>query len=60
MVRLNPVEKTEKESDDVIMSLFLDFLMKSAVEEPESLIAYTSKMSQSANELLVGEIIDED
>ncbi len=60
LVRLNPVEKTEEEGDDVMMSLFLDFLMKSAVEEPESLIAYTSEMSQEANELLTGVEIDED
>jgi antitoxin PrlF len=60
LIRLNPVEKTESESDDVMMSLFLDFLMKSAVEEPKSLIAYTNQMSQEANELLAGVDIDED
>ena len=37
LVRLNPVEKTEEDRDDVMMSLFLDFLMKSAIEEPSSL-----------------------
>lgn len=59
LVRLNPIEKTEEDNDDVMMSLFLDFLMKSAVEEPESLIAYTSQMSQEANELLAGVELDE-
>ena len=59
LVRLNPVKKTESERDDVMMSLFLDFLMKSAIEEPESLISYTSQMSQEANELLAGVDIDE-
>ena len=60
LVRLNPIEKIEEEQDDVMMSLFLDFLMKSAVEEPESLVAYTENMSQEANELLAGVDIDED
>ncbi|PSB06661.1 hypothetical protein C7B62_22210 [Pleurocapsa sp. CCALA 161] len=60
LVRLNPVKKTESERDDVMMSLFLDFLMKFAIEEPESLVAYTENMSQEANELLAGVEIDED
>ena len=60
LVRLNPVEKTEEDRDDVMMSLFLDFLMKSAIEEPESLITYTNQMSKEANELLAGVNIDED
>ena len=60
LVRLNPVEKTEEDKDDVMMSLFLDFLMKSAIEEPNSMKAYTENMSQEANELLAGVEIDED
>ena len=60
LVRLNPVEKTEEDKDDVMMSLFLDFLMKSAIEEPNSLVAYTENISQEANELLAGVEIDED
>ena len=60
LVRLNPVEKTEEDKDDVMMSLFLDFLMKSAIEDPRSLVAYTENMSQEANELLTGVEIDED
>lgn len=60
LVRLNPVKKTEEERDDVMMSLFLDFLMKSAIEEPSSFVAYTENMSREANELLAGVEIDED
>jgi antitoxin PrlF len=60
LVRLKPIQKTAEDRDDVMMSLFLDFLMKSAVEEPESLIAYTENMSQEANKLLIGVEIDED
>ena len=60
LVRLNPVEKTEEDKDDVMMSLFLDFLMKSAIEEPSSLVAYTENMSREANELLASVETDED
>ena len=60
LVRLNPVEKIEEDKDDVMMSLFLDFLMKSAIEEPNSLVAYTEDMSREANELLASVEIDED
>ena len=60
LIRLDPVKQTEEDGDDVMMSLFLDFLMKSAINDPNSLIAYTEEMSQSANELLAGVDIDED
>ena len=60
LVCLNPVEKTEEDRDDVMMSLFLDFLMKFAIEELKSLVRYTENVSQEANELLVGVEIDED
>ena len=60
LIRLNPVGKVEKDKDDVMMSLFLDFLMKLAIEEPSSLVAYTKEMSQEVNELLTGVEIDED
>jgi antitoxin PrlF len=60
LVRLHPIEKIDEEGEDVMMSLFLDFLMKSAIEQPNSLVAYTDQMSQEANDLLVGVEIDED
>ena len=60
LIRLNPINKEKADTDDVMMSLFLDFLMKFAIEEPNSLIPYTEAMSQEANELLVGVEIDED
>ena len=59
LVRLDPSQKIEEAEDNVMMSLFLDFLMKSAIEEPDSLIAYTSEMSQEAKELLAGVELDE-
>lgn len=60
LVRLDPSRKIEEDEDNVMMSLFLDFLMASAIEEPGSLIAYTSEMSAEAKELLVGVDLDED
>lgn len=61
LVRLSPTDQAdeEEEQDNVMMSLFLDFLMKSAIEKPDSLAPYTDNMSLEANELLVGVEIDE-
>lgn len=42
------------------MSLFLDFLMKSIIEDPQSLVAYTEEISQEARDLLAGVELDED
>ena len=60
LVRLEPVEQSAEEDEDVTMSLFLDFLMKSAIEQPNSLVSYTQQMSDEANELLSGVELDED
>jgi antitoxin PrlF len=60
IVRLDPVNTEDDKNNDVTMSLFLDFLMKSAIEDPSSLIPYTEEMSQEANELLAGVEMDED
>ena len=60
LVRLEPAQKEDEEEDNVMMSLFLDFLMTSAIEKPDSLIAYTSEMSKEAKELLTGVELDED
>lgn len=60
LVRLNPDQKVEEEEDGIMMSLFLDFLMAYVIEQPESLVAYTSEMSQEAEELLAEVELDED
>lgn len=60
LVRLEPTDKIEEDEDNVMMSLFLDFLMTSVIEEPDSLVAYTSEMSKEAKELLAGVELDED
>lgn len=60
LVRLNPIKNSEEEENHLMMSLFLDFLMQSAIEQPDSLVPYTEKMSIEANELLKGVELDED
>ena len=62
LIRLNPTAQADddEDQDNVMMSLFLDFLMKSAIEKPDSLVPYTENMSLEANELLVEVEIDED
>jgi antitoxin PrlF len=60
LVRLNPQNYEVKDGDDVKMSLFLDLLMEHIIENPDSLVPYTEKMSQEVNELLAGVSVDED
>ena len=59
LVRLETAEQSSEDRDDVMMSLFLDFLLQSAIAEPESLVSYTAQMSQEANDLLAGVELDE-
>lgn len=46
----NSILKEEEES--LMMSLFLDFLMKDTVKNPEKLIPYTEEMSEEIDNLL--------
>ncbi|KYC36269.1 hypothetical protein WA1_41830 [Scytonema hofmannii PCC 7110] len=41
-----------EESDALMMSLFLDFLMKDAMKNPSKLVPYTKEMSDEIDELL--------
>jgi antitoxin PrlF len=52
-----PIEQTS-ESDDLMLSLFLDFITKDALTNPENLEAYTEEMSDDDDELLAGVVID--
>ena len=42
----------------IMMSLFLDFLMKDAIQNPSSLIPYTQEMSNEMDDLLADVVID--
>lgn len=53
LVRLEPEEKTEdEETENLMMSLFLDTLMKEVMKKPSSLVPYTEEMSREIDELL--------
>jgi antitoxin PrlF len=41
-----------QDEEDLMMSLFLDFLMKDVITNPEKLIPYTEEMSKEIDDLL--------
>lgn len=53
LVRLEPDGmEDEEDSESLMVSLFLDTLMKEAMKEPSSLVPYTEEMSEEMDELL--------
>ncbi len=61
LVRLD-TKKTIQEEDEesLMMSLFLDFLMKDVIANPEKLVPYTETMSKEMDNLLAGVIVEEE
>ena len=59
LVRLEPVSTEDDEEDSLMMGLFLDFLMKQAIANPETLVPYTAEMSTELDELLANVSIEE-
>ncbi|HAA28466.1 MAG TPA: hypothetical protein DCE56_13280 [Cyanobacteria bacterium UBA8553] len=61
LVRLDVsnAEEEEEEDESLMMSLFLDFLMKDAVKNPDKLVPYTQEMSAEVDELLADVVLDE-
>lgn len=59
LVRLQP-QSTEQEQaeDELMLSLFLDFLMKQALSNPDELEAYTEAMAAEDDELTAGVVLD--
>lgn len=58
LVRLNP-QSIESEQDELMLSLFLDFLTKQALLDPEAeLEAYTESMAIADEELMAGVELD--
>lgn len=47
-------QNSAENKDNMMMSSFLDFLTKSVIYKPESLVPYTPQMSKEANNLLLG------
>lgn len=56
LVKLEPPvpEPEEEEEDNLILSLFLDFITKDALKNCDRLEAYTAEMAQEDDELLAG------
>ena len=45
--------------ESLMMSLFLNFLMRDAIKNPDKLVPYTQEMSTEMDELLSDVVIDE-
>ncbi|WP_138497648.1 hypothetical protein [Nostoc sp. PA-18-2419] len=59
LVRLETDNVDEVHEDEsIMMSLFLDFLMKDAMQNPSKLVSYTQEMSDEMDDLLADVVID--
>lgn len=59
LVRLETDNVDEADEDEgIMMSLFLDFLMKDAMQNPSQLVPYTQEMSEEMDDLLADVVID--
>ena len=59
-MKLDPenVNHNNDEDEGVILSLFLDFLMKDAIQNPDQLVMYTQKMNEEIDDLVADVILD--
>lgn len=53
-------EEEGQEEDDLMLSLYLDFLTKQALANPDELEEYTQDMADEDQELIAGVILDAD
>ncbi|BAZ70364.1 MAG: hypothetical protein KME28_02460 [Pelatocladus maniniholoensis HA4357-MV3] len=59
LVRLDTEEmENADETESLMLSLFLDFLMKDAIKNPSKLIPYTQEMSDEMDNLLADVELD--
>ncbi|MCP6760678.1 MAG: hypothetical protein NHB32_18470 [Fischerella sp. CENA71] len=59
LVRLDTEEmENADETESLMLSLFLDFLMKDAIKNPSKLIPYTQEMSDEMDDLLADVELD--
>ncbi len=56
LVRLQP-RSVEQDEDELMLSLFLDFLMKQSLSNPDELEAYTEEMAAEDDELMAGVVL---
>ncbi len=57
LVRLHPTQ-LEQEKDELMLSLFLDFLMEEALQHPDELESYTEEMASFDDDLIAGVVLD--
>ena len=60
LIRLDTQDVESDEEDSLMMSLFLDFLMKDIIQNPSKLVPYTQETSDYMDDLLADVKIDED
>jgi antitoxin PrlF len=61
LVHFDPdTELDEDEDESLMLKLFLDTLMKFAIDKPDSLAPYTQQMADEMDELLAGVTVDDD
>jgi antitoxin PrlF len=60
LFRKQPVQAAEDESDALMLSLFLDFLTKQALADPQEIETYTESMAAEDQELIAGVPLDGD
>jgi antitoxin PrlF len=59
LVRLETDNVDEADGDEgIMMSLFLDFIIKDAMQNPSKLVPYTQEMSDEMDDLLADVVID--
>jgi len=61
LVHFDPdLDVEENEDESLMLKLFLDILMKFAIDRLDSLTPYTQQMADEMDELLAGVTVDED
>jgi antitoxin PrlF len=54
LFRKQPSQQEQENGDELMLSLFLDFLTKQALANPEEVEAYTAEMAAEDEELIAG------
>jgi antitoxin PrlF len=57
LIRREVQAQTDQDEDELMLSLFLDFLMKQALSDPSEIEAYTETMAAEDDELMAGVVV---
>jgi antitoxin PrlF len=57
LIRREVQEQTDRDEDELMLSLFLDFLTKQALSDPLEVEAYTEAMAAEDDELIAGVVV---